>query len=1395
MSLTQRPVDSALETLLMDNKPYKYAHLVKFERPSRPDSRTGLVSTAKQRYAYFTDASVNIKFDDGSTDLVGNPNGTQVYLANKLYKVGAIQEQTKATTSQTSISLDGNALGAKITGSATVTSVVINSIQYYDIQFTNVTTDDLLSEGFREGDKISVLSTVVNIHSFRANNVLRVSKIDSPLATFASPTSVTLSYSSEEIISILLNKNATDYSSFINREVYIYRAYFDEDGVQQGSPTTIFKGIIYNVSFEDTESQIKVTWGLTSHWGDFAQVKGRITSDTFHRALDENGRPQVDSAIKPLYAYDKGFSHAETSINMLTKYMVTVEKQDVKYKKGFLGIGSKVKVRTYNVQEERTTNLDFQIQAKSLPVIYGVRKTEGIPIFADTKVDNSGEIYVVLALCEGEIGGLYDIYIEGKSLICNDAADYDARNTQNPDNNNVELVCRGRADKGEVLGGVSALGDVVDNFNWQDYIEFDYYGGYYSNYYSYVPPTPEQLIPTGYGIIDGETITLSSPQNVVLDFFRGKPAQKASAQLINLANSNSFKVQQKYWEGKNAAEYWGPNHRLLDTAYIVVKVIIEEGSTTIPETSFIVRGKVIDCYNYDYSYRHYHKGSYASENANNFNLGDLVDIYRSDTNTVINSQVQIIDKWSFYNPDGEKEWRFRFSTPPSIYQEGSHVPYITRIYMKKGSNTWNMLTYNHEFLAETDVTTTIASTVVGTSSSGGSLIVQYDSNSLMRVEGDPIEQTPSFQLLNSNYTEIESGNLLTSSILTGTSVTSTQFVSKFPYDTASVDLSLSTLVGKKLVSKNTVHIPATLSIDPVGEVLEITRISSTGKTIVQTADIVSYDSTDKVATIDSILDFIPVPGDVLRIIPKWADARVSINPAIQTLDYATSTVYGKGLSIDKDIDLYSWAETARKCDSQSDVTVKSTSSTSSVTVGSVYRWNSPSGTILWQGKVSKTHNTNYVTFTDVIGKLTNKWQDWKDWKLGELVYNPSTLRLYKVTDITLANATIEPPSHSSGSVNGYEYISSLSLSKVGGGSLSLITSDNPVQSVKNGAKISGYSLYDADGIDYWRYCGWDEHAQRYATRNQTNIIIDTSQPLSDNINAMLEHFNGILRYTAGKYYLDAEEQDITVSDPEDVRIITSDDIIGKIQLSDEGTRSAFNSLTAAFADPANKYEARNISFFNSDYLKADRNVTKKGNLSIPGITNYYNTRLLADSFLNKSRYGLTINMTIRPKGLLLLAGTVVQVVYPRYEWTFPGKKFRVESINYQPDGLVDIVAKEYDDSFYSLSNVRAPTYSGPNTTPTVVDINPVNKPTNLLATQDKYNQIILTWDTGPGGNEAGFTEIWRAEDPEFLIDPKIIAVVPNTVSGLNEWIDVIPPEITGETYTPRYYRLRRRIVT
>lgn len=1369
MTITERSVDSNLKTMLNLNEPFQYAHLVKFERPSRPDdSLGGRVSTAAERYVYLTDGSINITFDDGSTDLAGNSNGAQTYIANKVLDVGAVREQTKATATQTTLKLDGNALDAYLEATVTVTTV---SAGVWDLTcYNDSRLDDFLTAGFREGDKIEITyfseTIAVNIHSFRGGDTVRVTKIDEDINTTGGQRTFTMA--SEEIISILLNKNDPEYASFINREVYIYRAYI-QNGSIVGEPIHLFKGIIQNVSFDDDErSGITVTWGLTSHWGDFAAVRGRITSDESHRALDSSGRPQVASALKPVYAYDKGFIHAENSINLLAEFTVLVENIKVKSKSGFLGLFAKTKVKKELLPEDRYADLDFQLAAKAIPVVYGVGVVDGIPIFADVLNDDSSTVYVATVLAEGEIGGLYDLYIEDRSLVCIDEADYDARGEDvtrtSEASDAIDIFCRGRADRGDVLGGIEATdntytGVLYDGSSWNTGIINPDLANWLAanNVPGYTAPAAEDTVAaSSSGIIDGETITISTPQEITVDVFTGKPGQKASAQLSQIALAENFKIQNDYWQGTDTAEYWGPNHRLIDTAYTVSKYKITEGETSLPEIRHVIRGKVIDCYNYDYSYSHDNK--VVGESADNFPLGGLVSLY-DDSDTLLNANIQIIDKWTFKNPDGTDNTRFRFSSIPSLnYDDETGLPSITRFYMSDGVNTWTMVTHNYELLSGAPGAQILTSYSSLSGSSGNPLVINYTSNSNIVYSNDPVEDTTKLMFVDSNGNRLSGLGFVSEGILLGTSISATSISTIYPYSGYS---GYSTnMAGKYIASANTIKLPSSASATDDyynGDLIRVTRIDSNGKSIEQVAEIIGYDGTNKIATISEIWTFIPGTSDSLVIYPKYADSRVSINPAIQTLDYVTSKTYGRGLDIAKDIHLPSWMETARKCDGKAKVSVGIASGTSSS--GAIYRY-PQTGNIIWQGTVEDYVNYGWgdvYTFTNVIGKLTSKWNSWKEFKLNELVYHEGNN--YRVDS---AGIKATAPTHTSGTIAGLTYIASLSIHKVSGtgdSSMSLYLADgNPVFNIEGNTKVSGYSTYDCDSIRYWRMCGWDEHAQRYATLYQTNISISPATSVFENVNTLLNHFNGIIRYTAGKYYLDLEEQQIDTIGSQDVRTITPDHIVGKIQLSDQGTRSSYNSLTASFADPAIKFEARNVSFFNSDYLKIDRNVPKKGNITIPGISNYYNARLLATTYLNKSRFGLTINMRVAYRGILLLAGTVIQVQYPRYNWDAPGKKFRIVSANYLSDCLVDIVAEEYDDSFYTENSVGG----GVSSSATPGGVKPVDSiiaaPSNLQVTSadsldELYNGVDLSWENNPAvlNNPNVYTEIYGGQSPNLYI--------------------------------------------
>ena len=421
--MAERDLNDTLKTSLIDEDVHTYLHLIKFEKP-RLVSESQFISGKASDYAYITDAPYNVVFDDNSKDSKGNANGSQTYVANKLLKLGTVNETTEAKASNMNIQLSGTALGTIITTNATFTSTSIT------------TTSDLLEEGFQEGDTILLEGAglpnndkYVRIDKFTNNNqTIAITPIDTTITADSTSRVYNFSFASEEIQAILTSKEATSYVNYINREVTIYKAHVDpETGVIIGDvsgsdpgPLLIFKGIISKASVtDDVLKSSKVTWNLSSHWGDFIRIEGRLTSDYTHRALSITGSSDKDSLIRPEYEFDAGFAHAEKSINVLSTYQTLETQGKMKKRGGLAGLFGLKKWVEKQVLVDKEVDLQFNLDARYIPVVYGVQRVDSIPIFADVlKAPNTNVVYAAHAICEGEIGGIYDVYIDDSlSLI------------------------------------------------------------------------------------------------------------------------------------------------------------------------------------------------------------------------------------------------------------------------------------------------------------------------------------------------------------------------------------------------------------------------------------------------------------------------------------------------------------------------------------------------------------------------------------------------------------------------------------------------------------------------------------------------------------------------------------------------------------------------------------------------------------------------------------------------------------------------------------------------------------------------------------------------------------------------------------------------------------------
>ena len=1379
--MAHRTLHADLEAALLANDPFAYAHLVKFEKPI--NTETGYpVKTAKD-YAYISDGSHDVTWDDGSKDINGNTNGAQVYTANRLKTVGSITETIQARASNINLEIDAVALNTTFTSVSTVTSTTITA------------GSSIVDEGFSEGDTIllntsgSNNTATIRIDSFSNDNkTASYTPINrSSLATGSA--SYTYTFASSEVTAMLADNTSTSYAGYINREVFIYKAHINADtGVIIGAPYLLFKGIIGSAKLsEDVTKDSKVSWSLTSHWGDFVRVNGRLTSDPEHRALNGEGVSDKLALIRPEYGSDLGFMHSEQALNLVANYNVMVTKTKLKMKRKWYGAKTYTQVE-YKEEEEREVDLRFNLDAKRLPVVYGVQRIQSFPVFVDTKNSDSKEVYVAYAMCEGEIGGLYDIYIDDQSSICIDNNDL---TTRSGDDTTSEVICTGRMDRGDTLTAQN-ISTATSVFYTPVAGSFSLAGGYTAlgpdglSYMNLSNFTLEDTVGSGtsVGTASGAGIThrkgtkITTPIPAKLTMHTGKPFQKSDDTLSAVAAAGDFKIQNDYYTG--TGDYWGPNHQLLDTAYATLNYTIGEGDTTIPTLEFVVRGKVLDCYDYDDSFVQdpFYSGSDSAITA--FSIGDSVSIKDISNNTI--STAIIADISTYKNVDNTDVHRVRFQNLNRT--DSSNVTH-TAFYMQKSSVKYSFATHDHVYVSSS-IPATLSTTTVFTDNSGGSSIdATFTSPSTALQEAVSI----------SDYVSIVDNADLASSIagVIDTMGSTFEFTNSSGVlrDIGTVAGASSLASSVKVIIKDCVQLSSSSSSSDDaynGMVVELTRQYADNSVNIQKRIIIDYDGGTRVAKVDRPFDNISVPqaGDTFKLL-NIGDKRVSINPVIQLVDYLTTARYGRGLDVNEDLNVDLFKAAARDCDTRSDVTMLLANT--SVAAGAVYKLLDSNSRLRFQGTV-KTIGTitvggtayDEVTFTDVIGKVAKKWSDYVTYEDAEYVWHDG-----KIYEKTGAGVLSTAPSGNSSSVNPLTKVSGTGPSTIAIEVATATFEGNPIVKKYNsstGNFGTGYSLYDADNVKYWRYMGWDSPNQAQVTRHQTNATIATTSSVFENINGMLAHFNGVLRYVNGKY-------EIVVKSATDTfglaQSITDDDIIGAINVEDAGQKGTYNSVSVSIPDPQNRFKARSVNFFDSTYMRQDRNVPKKGNLKTPYISNYYNARINARQYLEESRKGLKVTFTMEPKGLLLTAGSLIKLSNSRLGWS--NKLFRLSNLTFKEDCLVNVTAEEHSESAFLISTINSQSKMGiDGGAPAVVTIAP---PTNLSIPADNLKGgARLTWTNSAKFNPSTHTtEIWR-HTSNSVAGASLVAVSKSGVaSGTAEHTD---PIVTGADTL--YYWIRYSVI-
>ena len=1610
-----RNVDNALKNALVDNVPLQVYHLVKFEKPSNIDYVKKNLAVPATNFTYLTDAPYPVEFEG------------QNYTPTSFARVGAVTEDIVAKATGMTLSLNANSIGR-----SAITDVTIGQLATGG-QGTLITDLDLFQAGFLPGDEITLsnfsgatFEFSVRIDSIKGyNNTTQ--KYDTIVTALEQVVQVSnqvtnIEFSSASITALTRNaQSVLNFQSYINKTVDIYRCFANpKTGSLYGSPVLLFKGIIAKAKLKEKGSGTsEMIWTLTSHWGDFVRVQGRLTSDEFHRALDATGTSNPDSLLKPSYEFDRGFEHAAKSLNVLAPYTNTRKRQKLRKKSSWGGLRKSyyMEEETYTVAEE--LDLNINLASKFIPVVYGVNKVEPIPVFADielgaasvvedgTQTVQSTTLYTANVISEGPIRSIYDIIIDDEGLVCRDITDKDVREFGTTTDTYTGPACVGNMTDGDVLSGdreyssfsisTPLTGTItITSQSYQAYLQAAIEAG------EITAAQAQQIIESlSFSQSSAQAASYASIGSVgighekrfyfnfggdsdVIDITHhvGLFDQNVDAKLYSISQNLGFKIQGDYYKGSKK-EYWSSSHQLLDTAYSVQVDTISSSSGQQPQFDYIIKGKYVNCLNYDGSYK-----ALVSDPATrqeNYKLGDIVTVYVAGGNTT----AQIIDKFYLYDPYQQIDWRFRLGPNPDGTSnmtlltpviEGSQGKVTLRHSGGSSATDWVMIKESYTGDDNNPVQTE------ATTSTGGSnlfdvqgLVVDgsgnftytsadfiYEKNNwdteffeddqkikIGAILNSPTQQTTysyalvldeiynntfataAVQALAANDKSIyftfnigsEPITLAVKASMVAASLNSTDQGKVYLWTARnSPNASYNNLLAKLNAAINNNTISTTKSVttstdlwDPSdrlfggGTTTEVVKYLNLPSITAKSYSLIYQDSSDSLvpsseanglnikfarddggefivdnkvviptnnSTVSNWFDTNNILGleknvinpesgdeaiftgltysygtkenviledteggtDERGVIFNGQDARVTNNPALILLDYLTNTRFGKGLSSDL-IDIPSFKEAAVACDTPSDVTltiVAQDGIVSGLQVGDICRYPA-SGDLVFQGTISSVqeditqlisngniYNIHNVTFTDCIGKLGKKWTKTRLFAENEIVWYNGR---YRIVSLPQGNTTgvTQVPESSPGS--GVPFTSnetnppSVTLKNLRNNvtfnidplaekdwktDVSIVnpstSSDferssfyaangNPIvkRIEENSGKyrfVSGYSLYDSDDVKYWKYLGWESWDQRWATRHQMNVVIDTSQKLFDNVNSLLQQFNGILRYSNGKYFLDlkVKAKPLNLFDP-DTEVITENDIIGDINIEDKGLANTFNALSCQMTDPALTFNNRTLSFFNSNYLSQDKGIQRQGTYTAPGITNYFNLRINAQQALDESRAGLTISFTLPPKGYLLLAGNLIAITYEKFNWE--NKLFRLESIKTNSNLLVDIVAREHNDSAYLvnyMANDIVSTYADGPANPNVRITRPINlEATTIVEEEGAVGGIGLTWEnTGNYSESTHSIEVWMNPNGGSFNGASHILTAEGTT--------VIDPILNETGTVERWYWIRYKVI-
>ena len=206
----------------------------------------------------------------------------------------------------------------------------------------------------------------------------------------------------------------------------------------------------------------------------------------------------------------------------------------------------------------------------------------------------------------------------------------------------------------------------------------------------------------------------------------------------------------------------------------------------------------------------------------------------------------------------------------------------------------------------------------------------------------------------------------------------------------------------------------------------------------------------------------------------------------------------------------------------------------------------------------------------------------------------------------------------------------------------------------------------------------------------TNVVLDTSRKVIENVRDLLGACRGFLPFVGGKYNLIVETTGSAS------RTLDEDDIIGGYNLASPDKNNKYNRVIVSYVNPDRNFQVDQAQFppiDDSSLPSADQHSTMKtadggflleGRFDFPTITNTYQAEEMAEIILRRSREALALDITVGFNAYELAIGDIVNITHSSLG--FSSKAFRVMNMTFNEDFTVKLMLVEHQDSHYTYAS-------------------------------------------------------------------------------------------------------------